>query len=115
MALTQPKSVTNEEDIGIDSPDGGDGLSCRVSTTTPTGARRRHTQINAEPGNFIRVAVNFKGNGGGKKGGKTARILAYVDPLTGKGVIRLGLYDGNKEYNRQIMYETDIPVWKGNK
>lgn len=107
--------IPDEESIGVDSPDQGTGISCRVSTTTNSGSRRRDTRIQSEPGNFLRCSVGFKSVGKSKKSEAEARVLVFVDPLTGNGTIRIGLWKDGKEYERQIVYETDIPVWKGNK
>lgn len=105
----------DEESIGIDSPDGGDGITCRVGTTTSTGGRSRTARIHAEPGNAIRVSVAFQGANKRNKSQESARILAFIDPITGAGVVRMGLYKNGKEEGKQIVWQTDFPIWKGNK
>jgi len=43
-----------------------------------------------------------------------ARVLAYVDPATGKAVVRLGMFDTSKanrgtEIGKQLIWESDEP------
>lgn len=105
----------NEDDIGIDSPDGGAGITCNVRANSNTRRIQRSTRASAEPGSTIRVSISFNSERGGKN---SARILAYIDPITGKGIVRMGMFDTSssaigKEVGKQLVWETERPVWKG--
>ncbi len=107
--------MIDESEIGVDSPDNGDGIKCRVHVTSAGGAANRTVRIGALPGNAVRVSISF---GRSSKAKASARVLVFVDPLTGKGVVRMGMYDTSKstsgrETGKQLVWETDTPVWKG--
>ena len=115
MLWYTPKVIDDEESLGVDSPDGGDGIECQVRATRAGVGVRRHVRMGANPGNAIRVSIHFGGGGNSKN---SARILVFVDPLTGKGIVRMGMFDlsknrRGKEIGKQLVWETDTPVWKG--
>lgn len=99
----------DETDIGIDTPDGGTDLQCRVSVA---GGRSytKTVAMAAAPGHALRVSVTARGLK------HSARILAFVDPMTGKLVIRMGMFVTDKngrgnEENEQIIWDSDKPVY----
>lgn len=119
MEVTQLKQshelvMINEEDIGIESPDNGTGISVRVSSNSHGRSNQRTLRMSAEPGNAVRVSIGFSGDGASKNK-RTVRALVYVDPISGEGCIRIGGFVGSREEGKQLVYRTDKPVWKGNK
>lgn len=110
----------NDESFEIDEEaigsEGSGSLLCRVQVN---GKRQRfQKQISADlsPGSTIRVSV---GIGGTRIRGdaKVARILAFVDPISGKLVVRMGMFNIKKntrghEEDQQLVYTSDEPVVK---
>lgn len=46
-----------------------------------------------------------------------ARILAFIDPITGKLVVRMGMWDVSRstrgaEVGPQVVYESEAPVYE---
>lgn len=100
--------MIDEDGIGSESPDGGTDIVARVAV----GGKRNYTRTitaKAIPGSAIRLTLHF----GGLK--HSARILAFVDPMTGKAVIRMGMLErkGGKvsEADQQIVWDSDGPIY----
>lgn len=102
----------NEDDLGEDQPGAGPRLRCKISVD---GRLRRSHQASCPTGlgHCIRASVMFD-SPDGKTIPFSARLLAYVDPATGKAVCRLGMFDiskpgKGKEVGQQLVWESDEP------
>jgi hypothetical protein len=105
--------MRNEEDIGVEGEDGG-GLFARVQVDGSSRRYERRATAGLAPGSAIRVSIGAR-KGRGKGLGRVARILAYIDPLTGNLVVRMGMYDITKnrrgsEVGPQVVFTSDTPV-----
>lgn len=103
----------DEEGIGVE---GEGSLVCRTQVSGKTRRFQRQIQADLSPGSTVRVSVGVSGTRV-RGDAKVARILAFVDPLTGKLIIRMGMYNIKKntvghEEDQQLVYESDVPVVK---
>lgn len=103
----------DENDIGHSKADGS-SLSCRIHVDAGDRPFQRSASCAAVVGNAIRLVLSFGGTG------VAARLLAYVDPLTGKAVIRMGMFDisdNNRghEIGDQIVWDSDEPIIEAGK
>lgn len=105
------ETVADEEAIGTE---GRGGLFCRVQADGASRGSVRQHHVELRPGSCIRVSVGAR-RVRGKTVKKVARLLAFVDPITGKLVIRMGMYDiststKGHEDGPQIVDVSDAPV-----
>ena len=104
-------TLEDEENVGVDRVDGSD-IAVRIAVS---GRRRRfekRVEVAAQPGCAIRLSLNFPGCD------SAFRVLAYVDPQTGKAVVRSGEFrvsDTDKrghEVGTQLVWESDVTIWR---
>lgn len=114
--------IDDEDSIGIDDT-AGRGIVCRVQCSGESRRVEKTASVSSVPGSAIRVSIGSGVGAYGKRsqrnglGKKVARLLAYVDPLTGKLVVRMGMYDISKhrkgvEVGPQVVWESDSPICK---
>lgn len=102
---------SDEDSIGIESADGGRDLVCRVYVGGSEGRSfSRAVSTSGKPGRTIRCTLRLAGYP------HTARLLAYVDPMTGQLVVRMGMLKKDKkgrtsEEDEQIVWTSDAPVY----
>lgn len=103
----------DEEAIGTD---GIRGLQWRVQASGRVKKTERSGSVDGAPGSVIRVAI---GPSNGKRQGvrQVARILAFIDPLNGKLVVRMGMWNVSRstkgyEEGPQVVWESDTPIVK---
>lgn len=100
----------------VESPDGGTGITCRVSASSGGRTLKRVISLECAPGSVCRVSISFGGSG--KAASVSTRAIAYIDATTGKGIVRMGSVrpkrgSGGIEDGPQLVVETETPVWKG--
>lgn len=98
-----------ESDIGADE-DEGSRLSIRVAIDGDTKRLYRMGCVGGL-GHAIRASIVFNGRDG-KPMELSARLLAFIDPSTGKANVRLGMFDTSKgprgtEVGQQLVWESD--------
>ena len=105
------ETVDDEESIGSK----GSG-SLTASVQVHGSQRRFSTRASAKlaPGSVIRVSITAGGLRA-KKIKRAARILAFVDSVTGELVVRMGMYDISRntkgcEDGPQVVWRSEIPV-----
>lgn len=110
------RSGSHEEDEEAIGSDGTSGIQWRVQGNGAGSKYQRSGSVASSSGSVIRVSV---GPSHGKKSGVrcVSRLLAFVDPLTGKLVVRMGMWDVSRstkghEVGPQVVWESDVPVCK---
>lgn len=109
--MQKRESIADEESIGTE---GRGGLFVRVQADGRSRRYQKQSNVEASPGCAVRVSVGLRGKTGrGIK--RVARLLAFIDPLTGHLVVRMGMYDISKtkrgqEEGPQIVWNSDVPV-----
>jgi len=113
MARSKSLGVDDEESIGAE---GRSGIRWRVQVDGDRERYERSGAVPARPGYSIRFSL---GPAQGRRDGirKVVRAIAYVDPITGKLVIRMGQWDVSKgtkgeEESQQVVFESDVPICK---
>lgn len=111
-----PRRSANEQDEEAIGSDGTSGIQWRVQGSGKASKYQRSGSVASGPGSVIRVSV---GPSRGKSSGvrTVSRLLAFVDPLTGKLVVRMGMWDVSRstkghEVGPQVVWESDVPVCK---
>lgn len=107
------ETVDDEESVGSK---GSGNLSATVQVH---GSQRRFsTRASAKlaPGSVIRVSVVASGKTS-KGNRRAARLLAFVDSVTGDLVVRMGMWDTSRstkgsEVGPQIVWRSEVPVVK---
>ena len=108
---TEPDILADEESIGVN---GRGSLYCVVKCDGPKSSYSKKSAVELRPGSVIRVSIGVAGKHPNKPK-KTARMICFVDPFTGKLVTRMGVYDISKsrsgrEDSMQIVETSDLPV-----
>ena len=107
------ETVDDEESVGSR----GDG-SLTASVQVHGSQRRFSTRSSAKlaPGSVIRVSVvaSKKGSKGNRR---AARLLAFIDSVTGELVVRMGMWDTSRstkgsEVGPQVVWRSEVPVVK---
>lgn len=107
------RDLSDEERIGTK----GEGrIAARVQADGQSRSFQQTSSVKAAPGSALRVSITAR-DGRSKRFGKTARILAFVDPLTGELVVRMGMWDVTRstkghEIGPQVVWRSDVPVCK---
>lgn len=107
------RDINDEESIGTK----GEGdITCRVQADGDSRSFQTRSSVRAVPGSAIRVSI-VPSRKRKSSFGRVARILAFVDPLTGKLVVRMGMWDVTRstkgcEIGPQVVWESDVPVCK---
>jgi hypothetical protein len=105
------EAIADEESVG---ETGRGGFVCRLQADGSSRSYSKQSHVELAPGSCFRVSVGASG----KKRGlpkRVARLLAFVDPLTGHLVVRMGMYDitattKGAEEGPQIVWTSDAPV-----
>lgn len=105
------ETIADEEEIGTE---GRGNLWCRVQADGAARSYIKQNYIELQPGCCFRVSIGVRPRGGGRTE-KVARVLAFIDPLTGNLVTRMGMFDisetkQGKEVGPQIVDVSDVPV-----
>lgn len=107
------ETVDDEESVGSR---GSGSLTANVQVH---GSQRRFsTRSSAKlaPGSVIRVSV-VAGGARAKAPKRAARMLAFIDSVTGELVVRMGMWDTSRstkgsEVGPQIVWRSEVPVVK---
>lgn len=107
------ETVDDEESVGTK------GSGNLTATVQVHGSKRRFSNrasAKLEAGSVIRVSIVFGGKGS-KTVKRAARILAFVDSVTGEGVVRMGMWDTSRstkgsEVGPQVVWRSEVPVVK---
>ena len=103
----------DEEEIAFEGDTGSNGsIMCSIAVA----GREKVTKsfvCQGLPGHKVRTSIWFRFPDG-RRDPVMARVYAYIDPSTGQGVMRLGMFsvDGAKreEIGTQLTWRTDVPI-----
>lgn len=109
--MRQKREVRDEAAIGTK---GSGPLQAHVQVDGKSRSFSTTCSADAAPGSTIRVSIRC-GPNKGRRVGKVARVLAFIDPLTGKLIVRMGMFDVSRstrgaEDGPQVVWDSDGPV-----
>lgn len=105
-----------QNEPGVDSPVSRPGLTIRVGVSSAR-VFQKVVGCRGAPGDSVKATICFRGLDG-KFIPERARILAFIDPLTGKAVVRMGMVKNDdetgsgQEVDSQVVWNSDVPVYQ---